>query len=126
MKTTVEERLAVAKTIWAQIRATLTTSELWSWGISKRYYDEYNGMPALRLRVSGLLHKGWAVICYNYGYDWYEVYFINMRGEVKDKIDEVYCDDLGRVLDRRIERGDFTEAEYAKKAMADSNRKLNR
>lgn len=126
MKTTVEERLSVAKTIWGQIRSTLSPFEIMSWGVSKRYFDEYEGMPALRLRVSGLLHKGWVYICLNYGTDAYEVYFVNMRGVVKKHLEEVYCDNLGWVLDRHIERGDFTEAEYAKKAVADSNRKMNR
>ena len=79
MKTTAEERMEVATTIWQQIRATLTMPEIWSWGVSKKIATEYNGKPALQLRVSGLQHKGWAVIALDYGRDVYEVYLLNLK-----------------------------------------------
>lgn len=126
MKTTAQERMAVASTIWQQIRCGLTWSELMSWGISKKIATEYNGMPALQLRVTGLIHKGWVFVCLNYGMDAYEVYFVNVRGTVKKHLEEVYCDNLGEVLDRHIERGDYSAERYAKLAMADSQRKCNR
>ena len=116
----------VATTIWRQIKASLTYSEIMSWGVSKKIATEYHGMPALQLRVSGLLHKGWVMVCLNKGYDWYEVYFLDVRGRTKAYDTEVYCDELGGLLDRRIERGDFTEAEYARKAAADSRRRFSR
>ena len=126
MKTTSQERVAVATEIWQQVRASLTFSEIMSWGLSKKIATEYNGMPALQIRVSGLQHKGWVIIALNYGIDAYEVFFVTVRGVVKKHLDEVYCDNLGFVLDRNIERGYGSESEYAKAAMADSNKKLNR
>lgn len=126
MKTTVEERMAVATEIWQQIRAALTVSEVMSWGLSKKIATEYDGMPALALRVSGLQHKGWVYISLDYGRDVYEVDLVSVRGTVKRHLDEVYCDNLGEVLDRIIERGYGSEDAYYKAAMADSNRKLNR
>ena len=124
MKTTPEERMAVAKTIWQQIRATLNVYEIMSWGCSKRIATEYNGMPALQIRVTGLQHKGWVFICLNYGKDAYEVYFVNVRGNVKEHLEEVYSDNLGYVLDRHIERGDYSTERYKKLALADSARKF--
>ena len=126
MKTTSIERITVATEIWRQIRASLTVSELMSWGLSKRVATEYNGMPALQMRVTGLQHKGWVYVALDYGRDVYEVFFVSVRGVVKNHLDEVYCDNLGDVLDRNIERGYGSESAYYKAAMADSNRKLNR
>lgn len=126
MKTTAEERMEVAKTIWQQVRATLSVWEICSWGVSKKVATEYNGKPALQLRVSGLQHKGWAVVALDYGSDTYEVYLTNIRGEVKKQFEDVYADELGDLLDREIERGTASDGAYLKAAMADSNRKLNR
>ena len=126
MKTTSQERISVASTIWGQIRASLTFSKIMSWGISKKIATEYNGKPALQIRVSGLQHKGWVIIALNYALDCYEVYFVTVRGTVKKALDEVYCDNLGDVLDRNIERGYGSESAYYKAAMADSAKKFNR
>lgn len=124
--TTSQERISVASTIWGQIRASLTFSEIMSWGISKKIATEYNGMPALQIRVSGLQHKGWVYIALNYYLDCYVIDFVNMRGTVKKHYDEVYCESLGFVLDKNIERGYGSESAYYKAAMADSARKFNR
>jgi hypothetical protein len=58
--------------------------------------------------------------------DAYEVFFVTVRGTVKKHLDEVYCDNLGEVLDRHIERGTGSDKAYYKAAMADSARKFNR
>lgn len=126
MRTTSQERMAVATEIWGQIRASVTVSEVMSWGLSKKIATEYNGMPALQIRVSGLQHKGWVIIALNYGLDCYEVFFVSTRGTVKKHLEEVYCDNLGQVLDRGIERGYGSESAYYRAAMADSARKFNR
>lgn len=126
MKTTVQERINVATEIWRQIRCGVGVTVLMSWGLSKRVATEYNGMPALQMRVTGLQHKGWVYVCYNYGMDAYEVFFVTVRGTVKRHLDEVYADNLGEILDRYIERGFGSESAYFKAAMADSNRKMNR
>ena len=83
MKTTVQERINVATEIWRQIRCGVGVTVLMSWGLSKRVATEYNGMPALQMRVTGLQHKGWVYVCYNYGMDAYEVFFVTVRGTVK-------------------------------------------
>jgi hypothetical protein len=126
MKTTSYERMAVATEIWRQIRAGVGVTVIMSWGLSKRVATEYNGMPALLMRVTGLQHKGWVYVCLNYATDTYEVYLVTVRGAVKRHLDEVYCDNLGEMLDRLIERGYCSEDAYYKAAMADSARKFNR
>ena len=126
MKTTSEERLAVAKTIWAQIRATLTFSEIMSWGVMAKQALEYEGMPALAIRVSGLIHKGWVVVALDYSTDTYKIYLTQVNGKVKATYDDVYCDTLGEFIDRKVERGEYSAERYHELAMADSARKFNR
>ena len=125
MKTTSEERLSVAKTIDAQVRASVES--VWayfSWGVSKKIATEYNGMPALQYRVSGVYHKGWVFIAYNYGTDLYDITLVSVRGKVKNTITDVYADQLGFILDMYIERGTTDGETYAKRAFADSRAKM--
>ena len=116
----------VAKTINAQINATVENRfVIWSWGVSRRFATIYNNMPALGLRVSGLLHKGFVYICLNEGRDVYEIYCVNMRGKVTKVNNEVYCDNLGFVLDGMIEKDHSLSNEaYRAKALKDSAKKM--
>ena len=100
----------VAKTINAQMFASVENKfVVWSWGLSRRFATVYKNMPALGLRVSGLLHKGYVYICYNEGRDVYEV----------------YCDNLGFVLDGMIERDySMSDETYKGKALRDSAKKM--
>lgn len=115
----------VASTIFDQIKATTHWSVRGSWGAHDWRATVYKRMATLAFKVSGLCHKGWVYVCYNEGHDTYEIYFLNGKGaQRKLPIEEVYCDNLGEVLDRAIERGDWTEEEYAKRALADSAEKM--
>ncbi|MBR5043020.1 MAG: hypothetical protein IKX67_07245 [Bacteroidales bacterium] len=116
----------VAKTINAQMFATVENKWVFfSWGVSRRFATVYNGMAALGLRVSGLLHKGFVYICYNEGRDVYEVHCVSLKGVVKKSNKEVYCDNLGFVLDGMIERScEQTNEAYRAKAMRDSAKKM--
>ena len=92
--------LKIANEINRQIRCGVTTDVVMSWGVSKRMATVYNDMATLALRVSGVLHKGW--------------------------VDEVYCEDLGGLIDSLVEREtEWTDEEYKKLALADSERKWN-
>ena len=116
--------MMVAKEINAQIRATASTNVIWSWGLSKRVATTYKDMPALALRVSGVIHKGWVYICLNEARDVYEVYCVSVRGKEKNVNKEVYCDNIGWVLDSMIERGfGMNDETYSKKAFADTYKK---
>ena len=117
---------STAKTINAQILASVENRfVLWSWGLSRRVATVYNNMAALALRVSGCVHNGWVYVCYNEGRDVYEVFCVSIKGKVKAHNNEVYCDNLGFVLDSMIERpcGQTDEA-YKAKAMRDSAKKM--
>ena len=114
---------SVVGTIFDQIKATTTWSVRGSWGAHSWQATLYKGMPALVFKCSGLLQKGWVYVAYNEGMDVYEVILVNTRGRETTHIPEVYCDELGYLLDREIERGEMPEEVYYHKAMADSRRK---
>ena len=96
-----------------------------SWGVSKKCCSLYQNMPTLMLKVSALVHKGWVYISLNEGMDVYEVRLMNNKHECIKTINEVYCDQLGSIIDELIERpASMTEEEYSKKAMADSKAKI--
>lgn len=117
--------MAVATEIWNQILAGVGIWTVMSWGTRKKIATEYNGKPALKIRVSGLIHKGWVVIALDYGMDAYEIDLLTVAGEVKKHVEEVYCDNLGWVIDREVERGEMPKSEYMRKALADSERKMS-
>lgn len=118
--------MATAKTAEQQILWSINKWEYMSWGIRQKSALEYEGMATLALRVSGAVHKGWVFISLNEGKDCYEVRLLNVaRTKVKRTLDEVYCDNLGQVLDGLIERkAEWADAQYKDKAVRDSARKM--
>ncbi len=85
-------------------------------------------MATLSLRVSGLLHKGWVYISLNECKDCYEVRLLNVgRDKIKKTLEEVYCDNLGEVVDGLVEKpAKLTDETYRRRALKDSERKINR
>ena len=118
--------MATAKTIEQQILWSINKWEYMSWGVSKKAAIEYESMATLALRVSGAVHKGWVFVSLNEGMDCYEVRLLNVaRTKVKRTLEEVYCDNLGKVLDGLIEsKTEWTDEQYKNKAARDSARKL--
>lgn len=123
-----EHVMKVAQTAHEQLFWSVNKWAYMSWGVSKRVAMVYNDMATLALRVSGLLHKGWVYISLNEGMDCYEVRLLNVaQDKVKQTLDEVYCDNLGEVIDGLVERDPgLTDEQYRSKALADSARKINR
>lgn len=75
-------------------------------------------MPALVLHVNGFLHKGPVFICYNGAEDLYEVILTKNHAKTIEEVKKatgVYFDELGATIDRLVERGDCSQAEYEKK-----------
>ena len=68
-------------------------------------------MPALRIKVNGLLHAGYVIIALN-GSDYYEIYLLKDK-DVECVNEEVCFNELGDVIDRAIECGTDKE-EYEK------------
>lgn len=118
--------MATAKTIEQQILWSINKWEYLSWGIRQKVALEYEGMATLALRVSGAVHKGWVYISLNEGMDCYEVRLLNVAcTKAKRTLDEVYCDNLGEVLDGLIERKpEWTDEQYTRKAASDSAKKM--
>ncbi len=75
-----------------------------SWGIKKRIATWFNDMPTLELHVSGCLHKGPVLICYNEGTDYFEIFILDNKRVCKEHIEDVCFDELGQILDQKIER----------------------
>jgi DNA mismatch repair protein MutS len=118
--------MATAKTTEQQILWSINKWEYMSWGVRQKAAIEYEGMATLALRVSGAVHKGWVFISLNEEKDCYEVRLLNVaRTKVKRTLEEVYCDNLGEVLDGLIERkAEWTDEQYKRKAASDSARKM--
>lgn len=112
---------AAASEAWRQILQSLAMhygAEAWgvmaSWGVSKKAYLRWRDMPALALHVQGFAHTGWIIISLNEGADVYEAeltdeLFIAKEGSRRE---EVYCDELGAVIDEMVETGGLSKAEY--------------
>jgi len=108
--------LSMANTILKSLFCSITPAMFCSWGVSKRTATFYKKMPALMLYVNGLIYKGAVVITYNEGVDYYECYFLDKKGEVIDSLQDICFDELGVLLDRRIERPEkMSDEEYRSK-----------
>ncbi len=83
----------------------------WSWGTHALI--NLNG-KGLRMRVSGMRHKGWVYIVVN-GSDLFDIYLTNMKNDIKEKVADVHVEDLAEVADHYIESG---VGNYEKKVRA--------
>ncbi len=119
--------MKIANEINRQIRCGVTADVIMSWGISKRIATVYQDRATLALRVSGVLHKGWVYVSLDEGRDCYVVTLLSAdKSKVIKVRDEVYCEELGSVIDNLVERKErWTDDMYKKLAFADSERKLN-
>lgn len=119
--------MRIANEINRQIRCGVTADIVMSWGVSKRIATVYNDKVTLALRVSGVLHKGWVYISLDEGRNCYVITLLSPdKKKVVQVRDEVYCEELGSVIDNLVERKEeWTDEEYEKLAMADSNMKMS-
>ena len=108
------EVLAIANEINQQIGWSANLMVQLSWGVSKKAGFLYKDMPNLAMKVNGLLHKDWVYISLNEGSDTYEIRLMDGNKEIK-LVEDVYCDNLGIVLDNLIEKEISTsDEEYQK------------
>jgi hypothetical protein len=61
-----------------------------------------NKPMGLKFRVSGNHHKGYVVLTVN-GLDLFDIYLLNMKGEIKEKIESIYLEDLIDTIDKKVE-----------------------
>lgn len=119
--------MKIANEINRQIRCGVAVDVIMSWGVSKRIATVYQDRATLALRVSGVLHKGWVYVSLDESRDCYVVTLLSAdKSKVIKVRDEVYCEELGSVIDNLVERKEeWTDDMYKKLAFADSERKLN-
>lgn len=119
--------MKIANEINRQIRCGVTVDVIMSWGVSKRIATVYQDRATLALRVSGVLHKGWVYVSLDEGRDCYVVTLLSAdKSKVIKVRDEVYCEELGSVIDNLVERKEeWTDDMYKELAFADSKMKLN-
>lgn len=120
--------MKIANEINRQIRCGVTADVIMSWGVSKRIATVYQDRATLALRVSGVLHKGWVYVSLDESRDCYVVTLLSAdKSKVIKVRDEVYCEELGSVIDNFVERKEeWTDDMYKELAFADSEMKLNR
>ena len=118
----------IAITAWQQLCGSLLEDNgegwqnvLWSWGIERKQAIRWRHMPALALKVNGYAHKGHVIISLDEGQDLYEVECATANWVPVDgkRETELYCDMLGRIIDRMVETGGMTDKEYQDKASED-------
>lgn len=119
--------MKIANEINRQIRCGVAVDVIMSWGVSKRIATVYQDRATLALRVSGVLHKGWVYVSLDEGRNCYVVTLLSAdKSKVIKVRDEVYCEELGSVIDNLVERKEgWTDDMYKKLAFADSKMKLN-
>ena len=95
--------IQIAQTIQEQLIGLTPMPVLMSWDIAEFAATIFKGLPALRIKVNGLLHTGYVIIALN-GSDYYEVYLL--KGKDAECVNEEVCyNELGDVIDRAIECG---------------------
>ena len=105
--------LSVADTIFKQLFWSVKPAVVFSWGLSERTACWYKDMPSLRLKVNGMVHKGYVMISYNEGVDVYQVTLMDKNKEVVKEMDNIYADEVGQRIDEEIERPvSVTDEEY--------------
>lgn len=86
---------------------------MWSWGAHR--FIALAGNKGLMFLVQGFKHKGWVEVTYNEGKDLFDVRLLNMRKVEKEKIEDVYFDQLVQVIDAHVEMVD----DYKEKVKAE-------
>ena len=103
----------IAEYIMILLKSRITI--VWSWG-STQYVALYNG---LMWHVEGFLLKGWVKVLYNEGTDAFDVYFLNNKKKLIEKVEKIYIDSLIDCIDRHIERdGSFNYEQRVKEQYA--------
>lgn len=80
--------MQIAQTIQEQLIGLTPMPVLMSWGIAEFAATIFKDLPALRIKVNGLLHTGYVIIALN-GSDYYEVYLL--KGKDAECVNEEVC-----------------------------------
>lgn len=119
-----QEAMEIAKTIQKQILANVGQSVVWSWGADAWSVAilKHNGMDCstLTFKVRGFLHKGRVRIIYLPVPDTYTVQLLKgmqpqQTETIITELTEVYCDEIGTVIDELVETKNDKSEEYKNK-----------
>lgn len=108
---TIEEKMSLVRCIYRQIVAGATMPVVMSWGARDFRGIDFEGMVTLTFRVNGFRFNEWVLVSYNRGEDLYEIRLMKNHQVIKT-ITQVYCDQLGEIIDQEVERGGMTDEEY--------------
>ena len=116
----------VAETIFNQLFFSIDKWVFFSWGMRVKACTYFNGMPTLKMLVSGAVHKGWVYISLDEGSDSYEVRLLdNEEKNILQVHSDIFCDEVGALVDSLVERpNDISDEEYNAIASADTQAKL--
>ena len=113
-----QNAINMANVIYQSIFWSVKAPVVLSWGVSQKSATHFNNMPALKMVVNGHIHKGEVIICYDEGRDVFEVYLLDKQGNILKKINEVFADELGKVIDENIEKPlTMSDEEYKNKSI---------
>ena len=80
-------------------------SILWSWGYQNPTALKKDDITTgLMFKVNGNHHKGWVLITLSWNDTYTLRFFSNQFNEKKEKITNVYCDELQEIIDNVIEK----------------------
>ena len=127
MKYPKEFLMQVAQTAMSQILSGVGGNVVAIWGVRGWGAGTVTGsdgfiMPCLVLKVSGLIHTGLVVVALNEASDVYEVRLMTFDGvPVGEWHRDVYCDQLGSLIDSLVERPvGMTDEDYEELSSLDS------
>jgi hypothetical protein len=89
----------IAKLVWNVIRNASSISM--SWGIDCKTIESDENL--IRFHVQGFLHKGTVEVKYNQGTDLFEISLFDESGNLTEKLEDIYIDQLVDVIDNHIE-----------------------
>jgi hypothetical protein len=75
------------------------------WGVKKIFGigTESDGwVKGVLLKVNGAKWKEYVLVTLNWA-DYYQVRLINKKGEIKEIEDDIFCEDLNKVVDKMVE-----------------------
>ena len=96
------------------------------WGVTetKTIGNSREDIRAVRLKVNGLLHKGYVFIFLN-GKDLFDVYLTDLNHKTTKTINDLYFDQLVDIIDSEIEFKDgISNEEYKKQVFKETIKNL--
>ena len=92
--------MEIAQYIYSILKSQINI--MWIWG-----FNNPRSLPnneGIIFKVQGFKHKGYVAVVYNVGKDLFDVILYNNQMTIKEKIEDVYFDELVNVIDCAVEK----------------------